>query len=268
MDSLNAVCEKQLKNKNTDNPDKSDNIFLAVVSNKGGVGKTSFAICSGFYFANTLNKKTLLIELDSSPGDFGPLFDISCDNSLDIAIKFPDRFKNYIKSINKNLDVLKGFSNPINAEAVTEIEFYTLMQNISEFYEVIIFDTQTVLSGIIIDALKFSNTIILLSEATIESLSRISELISILNSKFLINKNKFQLVINKKKILDLFKIKDIAKILDFPVKGFISYDKRFNKNLIIFNSNKLFKSKFNIEISKLINNLILSGVINEFAGKT
>jgi MinD-like ATPase involved in chromosome partitioning or flagellar assembly len=264
MSELNLMDREKLTDKNIN---KSGKIFLTIISNKGGVGKTSIAVCFGFYFANVLNKKTLLVELDSSPGDFGPLFDISGDNSLDIAIKFPDRFKNYIKSIHKNLDVLKGFSNPINAEAVTEIEFYALIHNISEFYEVIIFDTQTVLNGIIIDALKFSNIIILLSEPTIESLSRISELISILNSKFLINKDKFHLVINKKKILDLFKIKDIARILDFPVEGFISYDKRFNKNLIIFNTNKLFKSKFNIQISKLINNLISSGAINEFAGK-
>jgi len=250
-----------------------DKLFFAIVSNKGGVGKTSAAICFGFYFANILNKRTLLVELDSSPGDFGPLFDISDNNSLDIAIKFPERFKNYIKSINKNLDVLKGFSNPINAEAVTEIEFYMLLENISQFYEVIIFDTQTVLNGIIIDALKFSDIIILLSEPTIESLSRIAELISILNNKFLINKNKFHLVINKKKILDLFKIKDITKILNFPVRGFISYDKNFNKNFIVLNTNKLFKSKFNNQICKLINNiissnnLIINGEINELTGK-
>ncbi|MHB8278002.1 MAG: AAA family ATPase [Candidatus Humimicrobiaceae bacterium] len=249
------------------NKGKIGSIVLAIVSNKGGVGKTSTAICFGIYFATDQNKKTLIVELDSSPGDFGPLFDISNDNSLDIAIKFPERFKNYVKNIHKNLDVLKGFSNPINAEVITGLEMHRLFQFISEIYDVIILDTQSVLNGIIIDALKFSDAIILLSEPTIESLSRISELIFILNSKFLIDKNKFQLVINKKKIFDLFKIKDIAKILDFPVKGFISYDKKFNKSLIIFNINNLIRSRFNIEVSKLISNLISSGGIYGFTGK-
>ena len=250
---------------NSGNNKMSSNI-LAIISNKGGAGKTSISICMGYYFAITQNKKTLLLEMDSSPGDFGPLFDITNDNSLDIAIKFPERFKNYVKSINKNLDVLKGFSNPINAETVTETEIITLFKFMSESYEMIVIDTQSVLSGIIVDVLKLSDAVIVLSEPTIESLSRVSELIILLNTKFLINKNKFQLIINKKKILDLFKIKDIAKILNFPVKGFISFDKKFSKNLIIFNTNKLIRTRFNIELSRLINNLISSGVINEFTG--
>ena len=252
---------------NDDNK-KTCNRVLSVISNKGGVGKTSTSICIGFYFAITKNKKTLLLEMDSSPGDFGPLFDITNDNSLDIAIKFPERFKNYVKSISKNLDVLKGFSNPINAETITETEIISLFKFMAESYEIIIIDTQSVLSGIIVDVLKLSDVIIVLSEPTIESLSRVSELISILNTKFLINRNKFQFIVNKKKMFDLFKIKDIAKILNFPVKGFIPYDKKFNKNLIIFNTGKLIKTRFNIELSKLINNLISSGVINEFTRKT
>lgn len=246
---------------------KVNSFVMSVISNKGGVGKTSIAICCGLYFANKQNKKTIIIELDSSPGDFGSLFDISNDNSLDIAIKFPDRFKNYVKNIQKNLDVLKGFSNPINAESIKETEISALFDFISGFYDVIIIDTQTVLNGTIIDALKISDSIILVSESTIESLSRISELMTILNNKFLIDKKKFQLIINKKKFFDLFKIKDISKILDFPVKGFISFDKRFNKNLIIFNRNSFARSKFNMEVYSMVDNFILSGVINEFAGK-
>jgi MinD-like ATPase involved in chromosome partitioning or flagellar assembly len=260
MEKDNAASGRVENNKTNSN-------LLAIISNKGGVGKTSTSICIGFYFAINKNKKTLLLELDSSPGDFGALFDINANDSLDIAIKFPERFKNYVKTITKNLDVLKGFSNPINAETITETEILALFNQISGAYEVIIIDTQSVLSGIIIDVLKLANVIMVLSEPTIESLSRVSDLIFILNSKFLINKNKFQLIINKKKAFDMFRIKDIAKILKFPVKGFISFDKNFNKNLIIFNTNKLTRTRFNIELIRLINNLISSGVINEFAGK-
>jgi len=260
MENNNSVLIKGENN-------KINSRVLAVISNKGGAGKTSTSICIAYYFAIAKNKKTLLLEMDSSPGDFGPLFDITNDNSLDIAIKFPERFKNYVKSISKNLDVLKGFSNPINAETITESQITTLFKFIAESYEIIVIDTQSVLSGTIVDILKLSDVIIVLSEATIESISRVSELILILNTKFLISKNKFQLVINKKKMFDLFKIKDIAKILNFPVSGFISFDKKFSKNLIIFNTNKLIKTRFNIELGRLINNLISSGAMNEFTGK-
>ena len=251
MENINSVF--------VDNNNHSN--ILAVISNKGGAGKTSISICIGFYFAIAKSKKTLLLEMDSSPGDFGPLFDISNDNSLDIAIKFPDRFKNYVKSVNKNLDVLKGFSNPINSETITESEIITLFKHIVKSYEIIIIDTQSVLNGVIIDVLKLCDVVIVVSEPTIESLSRVSELLFILSTKFLISKSKFQFIINKKRILDFFKIKDIAKILDFPVKGFIPFDKKFNKNLIIFNTSRLLRTRFNIELSKFINNLITSGAI-------
>jgi len=55
---------------------------ISIISNKGGVGKTSIACCMSLYLSKIIEKKTLLIELDCSPGDFGTLFDIESEKTL------------------------------------------------------------------------------------------------------------------------------------------------------------------------------------------
>ena len=62
-----------------------DKKIISVISNKGGVGKTSIACCLSLCLSRKLNKKTLLLELDCSPGDFGTLFDIDEGLSLEMA---------------------------------------------------------------------------------------------------------------------------------------------------------------------------------------
>ena len=90
--------------------------IITVISNKGGVGKTSFAISAGYYLSKRSGSETLLMELDSSPGDFGPIFDIDSKKSLEMAVRFPENFSNYLKKVDNNLFALKGFANPFLAE--------------------------------------------------------------------------------------------------------------------------------------------------------
>ena len=162
--------------------------IISIVSNKGGVGKTSIAFCAAFCFSIEMKKKTLLLELDCSPGDFGTLFDINKDMSLEMAIRFPNDYKKYIKVINKNIDVLKGLPDPIIAESISSDSVVKFFKIISHDYEYIIIDTQTVLNGILIDALKLSSQIMMISNNSIESIARISKFLEILVIRFMIKK--------------------------------------------------------------------------------
>ncbi|GAG65090.1 unnamed protein product, partial [marine sediment metagenome] len=56
---------------NNNNNFYNKNIIIAVISNKGGVGKTSIAIAFAMFLSQKIKKRILLLELDSSPGDFG-----------------------------------------------------------------------------------------------------------------------------------------------------------------------------------------------------
>ncbi len=232
-----------------------ENNIISIISNKGGVGKTSIACCIALYFSMEMKKKTLLLELDCSPGDFGSLFDINNEMSLEMAIRFPDDYKKYIKVISKNIDVLKGIPDPIIAESIDSSSIAPFLKRISNDYDYIIVDTQTVLNGILIDALKVSDQIIMISNNSIESIARISKLLDLLVFRFMIEKSKFKIIINKKKIFSFLKVWEISKIIGFPINAFIHYDKRFNKSLILLNKRKLMATKVFRETSNVLKSM-------------
>ena len=233
------------------------NNIISVVSNKGGVGKTSIAFCIALYFSIEMKKKTLLLELDCSPGDFGSLFDIDKDMSLEMAIRFPDDYKKYIKVINENIDVLRGIPDPIVAESINSDSSKQLFKKISHDYAYIIIDTQTVLNGILIDALKLSNQIIMISNNSIESIARISKFLEILVFRFMIEKSKFKIIINKKKIFSFLKVWEISKIIDFPINAFIHYDKKFNKSHIFIDKKKFMATRVFRETRNILKSMRL-----------
>jgi len=195
--------------------------IISVISNKGGVGKTSIACCIALYFSKTKKKKTLLLELDCSPGDFGTLFDIDKEMSLEMAIRFQKDYKKYIKTVNNNLDILKGLSDPIIAESISNDASNSFIKRIIEDYDCIIIDTQTVLNGILLDFLKASNIFIAISDSTMESIARVSKFLDLLSSRFMLDKEKFKIVINKKKYFSFLSIWEISKILNFPIESLI-----------------------------------------------
>ncbi len=236
----------------------SEKYIVSVISNKGGVGKTSIAISLAFYFAKELGR-TLLLELDSSPGDMETLFDINPDSSLEVAIRFPDNYQNNVKNICKNLDVLKGFPNPIVAENIKSEETGKIIQLLKKDYPLIVIDTQTVINGIILDFLRFSNIILIITDYSIESISRNVKLLDMLVKKFSLSANDFNLVVNKKRIFDVFKIWDASKLMDFPISGFISFDRKFSKSNFMLNRNKIFKTKFFKETKKILQGAIKHG---------
>ena len=232
----------------------SETNIISIISNKGGVGKTSLAVCAGFYYSLRSDAKTLLLELDSSPGDFGPIFDIESSISFEMALQFPENFKNYRKNLRENLDVMKGLSDPLAAEGVGRENLYRLINNLCREYENIIIDTQTVLNSLTLDALLISKTIFLVSDLTIESMNRILNLFEMLTKKFLIQSSKIKLIFNKKRLFDFLKIWDFSKITDMPVEGFISYDNKFNKMLFMSNPKKVFITKTYKQLAGILKN--------------
>ena len=236
---------------------KNKSSVLIVISNKGGVGKTSIAIAMSMFYAQKSKHKTLLLELDSSPGDFKTIFDIEEDKSLELALRFPQKYRRYVKNIYKNLDVLNGISNPLGAEGIKPKAINILFDYIYRDYKFIIIDTQTTINGIILDALRFSDVIFIVTDYSLESISRISSLFKFLVDKFSISKSKMKVIINKKKFLDFYKIWDITKIIELPIELFISMDTGFSKTNFLFNREKIFRTKFFRQVSKAISNSLI-----------
>ncbi len=231
------------------------NQIITIISNKGGAGKTSITLAASLFFSRRPGGRTLLLELDSSPGDFGILFDIEKDKSLELALKFPNNYKKYVKNISPDLDVLKGISNPLTAESIDSKTINCFMEIICRDYDYIIVDTQSVINGMMLDVLRLSNIIFVISEYTPESTARIKNLIDMLIERFDISRFKIRLVINKKKIFPYFRIWDLSKIINTPIDSFIGFDKKFYKNLFLFNRKKVIRTRFFKEISRMLEKL-------------
>ncbi len=229
--------------------------ILSIISNKGGVGKTSIACCVALYFSKIVKKKTLLLELDCSPGDFGTLFDIDKEMSLEMAIRFQEDYKKYIKSINNRLDVLKGISDPIIAESIKSNAANSFIKKIIEDYDYVIIDTQTVLNGVLLDFLRVSNIFLVISDSTMESIARVSKFLDLLNSRFMIDREKFKIVINKKKYFSFLRVWEISKILNFPIESLIYFDKKFNKSNILLNEQRIIRTKFFKQVCKTVESI-------------
>jgi len=247
LDNLYGLNSKNYKN--------SKKIIISIVSNKGGVGKTSIAIALGMFFSQIKKKNTLLLELDSSPGDFGIMFDIERDKSLELALRFPENYNKFVKNICNNMDALKGISNPLVAENINKGIINNLINHVLKEYDCIIVDTQTIINGLVLDVLRLSNKIFVVSEYTLESTSRVSNLINVLEKKFSIPKSSMKLIMNKKNFLPFFKVWDVAKIINIPIYALIPYDNRFDKSKFLFNKNGILRTRFFKGISK-----ILSGI--------
>ncbi len=228
--------------------------IITVISNKGGVGKTSFAISAGYYLSKKSGRETLLMELDSSPGDFGPIFDIDSKRSLEMAVRFPANFSNYIKKIDDNLFALKGFPGPFLAEGSVSEGIKNLISTIESRYGNIIIDTQTVFNRVLLDVCIMASKIFLVTDNCLESLSRVINLYEMLTLTHAIEKSRVNLIVNKKRLTDYFRVWDLSKLTEVPVEGFISYDRKFNKNLFISSKNKLINTKMYRQVGRIIEN--------------
>lgn len=228
--------------------------IIAVISNKGGVGKTSFALNAGYYLSKRSGGETLLMELDSSPGDFGPIFDIDSKKSLEMAVRFPENFSSYLKKVDNNLFALKGFANPFLAQNTGPESIKNLLSLIESQYGNIVIDTQTVFNRLLLDTCLIASRIFLVTDNCLESLSRVINLYEMLTLTYEIDKSRINLVVNKKRLTDYFKIWDYSKLTEVPVEGFIPYDKKFNKTLFMSNKNKLVKTKMYRQVGRIIEN--------------
>jgi MinD-like ATPase involved in chromosome partitioning or flagellar assembly len=243
------------KDKNPVAEEPRNKKIISVISNKGGVGKTSVACCLALSLSRELNKKTLLMELDCSPGDFGTLFDIGEDKSLEMAIRFRKDYKKYVKCTGKNLDILKGIPDPIIAENISSQEINDFLDIILGDYEYIIVDTHTVLNGILLDLIKASKILLMISDPTMESIARVSNYLQLLSSRFKVNRNKFKFIINMKNVFSFFRTWEIAKMIDFPIDSFIHFDRKFSKTNILFNESKILRTVFFKQVSKSVKSI-------------
>jgi MinD-like ATPase involved in chromosome partitioning or flagellar assembly len=140
--------------------------------------------------------------------------------------------------------------DPIIAENIDSKQVNDFLRTIIDDYDYIVVDTHTVLNGILLDFIKASDLLIVVSDPTMESIARVSSYLQLLNSRFQISRNKFKFVINKKRSFSYLKIWEISKIISLPINSLMHFDKKFNKSNVLFNESKILRSGLFKQVSR------------------
>lgn len=118
----------------------SENI-VAVVSGKGGTGKTFFA--ANFAYQYSLSHKVLLIDADFNLSNLHLLLNENPQKTLNTFLESKSKFDNIITGYSSNFDIIFGYSGSINSDKPSFKQLTKLfdeINNISSKYDLIIFD--------------------------------------------------------------------------------------------------------------------------------
>lgn len=248
-----------VENKNS-SPNK--NKIISIIG-PGGTGKSIITVnlskINSFF-----NNKNLIIDLDPFNNSIHTIFGVSIypnknnkkNNILNI-INEEINFNNYIIKINKKIDLLNIYSflesnNNLKTNLMLE-QINLLINKLKNKYDFIIIDNTSKNYELIKNSINISNITIFISGTNLLEINKSIKLLDILINENNINKNKFNIIFNKKDINSIeYKIlKNIFN--DFNILGELNYRNSYNKLI-----NKNNKSNFiNKKIRKeylIINN--------------
>lgn len=213
----------------TKNLRKSKTICIA--STKGGVGKTIFTINMAGIFA-TLNKKTLIIDLDLTSGAIALALNKKYDKSIydlqeDLKSNGFEEFKNYIIKYNDFIDILPCPKDPRQAAKIDIRYLSIILDRASFIYDVILIDTNHNLNSNNLYAMDKADDILFLVTNDAFNLKNMRSFLAILND---LNIKKYHILLNNslnpyKDYFSLYDIKNIMKAnIDYTLSSYFYID--------------------------------------------
>jgi len=147
----------------------------AFVNAKGGSGATTLAVNVAHVLASKFKAQVALIDLDLQFGDVALSLDIKPRTTISDAIHQPDRVDPvFLKALMtkhvSGLDVLASPGNLTSIEELTPQAVRKILQAAVEDYEFVILDVPRIFTSAIIEALKFSEPVMLVGQNSLETI--------------------------------------------------------------------------------------------------
>lgn len=215
---------------------------FTITSTKGGVGKTITTLnLAGMY--EKLGKKVLIIDLDFYSGDVAASLNVKVKKDLynmyeDITNNKFTNIEDYICIYDEYIHVLAAPKDPRFGRKIGNKILNLILYKCGFKYDVILIDTNHILTDINLFALDYSDCILYIMNNDLMNLKGMKSMISIMRD---MNKNNYKIIMNKSTCRDrnYFNKSDIRNII--------------NKNM-----NYIIPESFNI---KLIDRYTLNGKI-------
>ena len=171
---------------------------VTVMGPSGGVGKTTIATNLASSFAE-FGLKTCLVDLSLQFGDVGlftnvkptfTVYDLMVNN-----MDFNPNMNLFIQHVNPNLFVLPAPVLPEQADYITRSMVSKMIKNLSVYFDVVVFDTPSIVNDICLELFQLSHQIVLVTTKDLGSLKN-SKLAIDLLTKLHVD-DRIKLVLNK-----------------------------------------------------------------------
>ena len=243
--------------------------IITITSVKGGVGKTTTVLNLAGVFSK-LNKRVLLIDLDLYSGDIASTLNVDYDYDIynlyeDINNNRFDNLDNYIVSYNDNIKVLASPKDPRSARKITSKTLSLILYKASMKFDIILIDTNHILTNINLFAYDFSDEIFYIINNDSMNLKNMKNYVSILKD---MNKTNYKIILNESVSRDsgYFNKYDIKNIINKNVNYIIPssfFIKKFDRYLIEGNVVTLHSISRRHKKAMKIFNLIAEDVLKE-----
>lgn len=171
---------------------------VTVMGCSGGVGKTTVATNLAASFAE-FGLKTCLVDLSLQFGDVGLFTNIKPTFTIyDLLVNNTDFNPNmnlFIEHVNPNLFVLPAPVLPEQADYITRSMLPKLIKNLSLFFDVVVFDTPSIINDLCLELFQLSHQIVMVTTKDLGSLKN-SKLAHDVLTKLRVDE-KIKLVLNK-----------------------------------------------------------------------
>lgn len=210
---------------------------FTITSVSGGVGKTTTLLnLAGIFSRN--NKSVLILDLDLYSGDVAATLNINYDRDIynlfeDLNNNKFESFDNYITKYNDNISVLAAPKDPRFARKISGKVLNTILYKASMKFDIILIDTNHILTDINLFALDSSDQILYIINNDSMNLKNMKTIVSILND---MNKNNYKIVLNESNSRNKYYNKyDIKNVINKNVSYIIPsnfYIKNIDKYII------------------------------------
>ena len=171
---------------------------ISVIGASGGVGKTTIATNLAASFAE-FGLKTCIVDFSLQFGDVGMFTNIKPNFTVyDLLLNNKDVTPNlnlFIEHFNPNLFVLPAPVLPEQADYITRTMVSKLIRNLSTAFDVVVFDTPSIVNDLCLELYKLSQQIVLVTTKDLSSLKNTKLQLDILDKLGV--SDKIKLVVNK-----------------------------------------------------------------------
>jgi len=149
-------------------PEQVEGRVIAVISPKGGVGKTTVATNLAVGLALRHPQSTVLVDLDVHFGDVASALNLEPQHTLPDIARGPASHdsiavKSYLTSHQTGLFVIPGSDSPAAADAVTAADISRLLRLLRSQFQYVVVDTAPGLSEHTLAVLDEANTLVMVT---------------------------------------------------------------------------------------------------------